>query len=159
MPVIAASREQAALCASLSAAPQRLFNSFWPGPLTVILPALDSLAPALLGPHNKVALRVSSSPASCALANLCGFPLSASSANISGCRPARASGEISPQLLQAMEENNADFGIFAGECPAASLPSTIVEPVAGNDGYKLRILRHGAISQALLARENFEILL
>lgn len=159
MPVIAASREQAALCARLSAAPQKLLNTFWPGPLTVILPALDSLAPALRGPQNKVALRVTSNPAASGLANLCGFPLSASSANISGCPPARVFGEISPQLLQAMERNNADFGIFAGECPAASLPSTIVEPVPADEGYKLRILRHGAISQALLARKNFEILL
>lgn len=159
MPVIAADCAQAALCARLSAAPQRLLDVFWPGPLTVILPAMDSLAPALQGPHNKVALRVSSSPIASSLANLCGFPLSASSANISGCRPVRTCGEISPRLLQAMEANNVDFGIFSGECPADSMPSTIVEPLDETSGCKLRILRHGAINQALLARENFEILL
>ncbi len=66
---------------------RRLADAFWPGPLTLVLPARDSIAPELAGPDG-VGVRVSPNPVARALSAGIGRPITATSANLSGAVPA-----------------------------------------------------------------------
>ena len=137
LPLLAANTAQVAAVADLDALPDDL-AAFWPGPLTVILPARSGLSPALLNAHGQVAVRVTSHPLAATLAERTGV-LTASSANRSGCPPARTPGEAAA-ILRAW---GVTLPLLAGgPPPAGGLPSTIVEP-AGTGS--LRLLRQGAI--------------
>ncbi|MEO7271418.1 MAG: L-threonylcarbamoyladenylate synthase, partial [Vicinamibacterales bacterium] len=92
MPLIAASFEQAHAAALFGPAEQRLAEAFWPGPLSIIVPATVSIAPALRGPGGTVAIRVPDHAVARALAQALGFPITATSANLSG-QPAATSGD------------------------------------------------------------------
>lgn len=61
----------------------------WPGPNTWILPAAENLPRWLSGAHKSLAVRVTGHPVAAALCRACNSPLVSSSANPSGCRPAR----------------------------------------------------------------------
>ena len=64
-----------------------LARKFWPGPLTLVLPARDNIAPELAGPDG-VGVRVSPNPVARALGAGIGRPITATSANLSGTAPA-----------------------------------------------------------------------
>lgn len=49
-------------CREVPASASKLMDYFWPGPLTLVLPALESLHPHLVGPSGGVAVRQSSHP-------------------------------------------------------------------------------------------------
>jgi tRNA A37 threonylcarbamoyladenosine synthetase subunit TsaC/SUA5/YrdC len=66
---------------------------FWPGPLTIVLPAAPSVAPALRGPSGGIGLRCSSDPWAAALVKRFGAPVTSTSANRSGNEPARSGDE------------------------------------------------------------------
>ncbi|MFI5353894.1 MAG: L-threonylcarbamoyladenylate synthase [Candidatus Binatales bacterium] len=76
------------MVAEIPAAALRLADTFWPGPLTMILPARSGLNAALLGNNGGVGLRVSSHPIAHALVQRLGRPLTATSANLAGEPPA-----------------------------------------------------------------------
>src|SRR5262245_26821160 len=62
----------------------RLAAAFWPGPLTLIVPAASWIPGAVTAETDTVAVRVSSHPIASALASALGGPLTATSANKSG---------------------------------------------------------------------------
>jgi len=62
----------------------------WPGPNTWIMPAAENLPGWLCGAHGTLAVRVTDHPVAAALSRSCGMPLVSTSANPSGCRPARS---------------------------------------------------------------------
>ena len=66
----------------------RLADAFWPGPLTLVLPAAEHIDPWLLGPGGGVGLRCSTDPLARALVAGFGGPLTSTSANPSGLPPA-----------------------------------------------------------------------
>jgi len=69
LPLIAGNREAVLLCArDIPTAAHRLMAAFWPGPLTLVLPAADDLPRRLLGGGHTVGVRVSSHPIAAALA-------------------------------------------------------------------------------------------
>lgn len=135
-------------------AARALADAFWPGPLTLIVPAradceVCDLARAGL---DSVALRVPSHPIALALLEECGFPLAAPSANRSG----RVSPTTSAHVLEEFP-----FGLFAilegGPC-AIGIESTILRC----DEQGIAMLRPGAITRdsiealigPLLARQS-----
>src|SRR5579863_7327389 len=65
-----------------------LAEAFWPGPLTLVLPARDGILAPLIGDDGGVGVRVSSHPIARALAVGLGRPLTATSANLAGEPPA-----------------------------------------------------------------------
>ncbi len=157
LPMVAASREQVAQLCSLDAVPDRLFG-FWPGPLTLLLPRKPSsdLARQLANDEGLVAIRVSSHPLVNRLCATAHFPLTASSANISGSPPARYEEQLSSELLRRLDEYAPCSGILVPETdrdiPAGGLPSTIVRPL--DDGHLL-VLRQGAIAPQALQAAGF----
>lgn len=97
-----------------------LMARFWPGPLTLVLPAREGLPRALTGGKGRVAVRLSSHPVPRLLARRYGRPVTGTSANPSGHPPARTAKEVAERLPEV------DL-ILEGEPPQGLSPSTIVE--------------------------------
>jgi len=70
-----------------------LMDRFWPGPLTLVLPARPELSPYITGNTGTVGVRLSPHPVAAALLKTCGIPLTATSANKSNGKPAVTVGE------------------------------------------------------------------
>lgn len=150
LPVIIGEMSQLSL---LTAAPDalalRLAQAFWPGPLTILFPALPSLPVALSAGTGRVAVRLSSHPVAAGLSRLVGRPLVSSSANLSGQPAATHAAELAPWLLLAAQGGV----VLDGPEPAGGLPSTIVETLDD----KIRIRRPGAVSAEAILAAGFEI--
>jgi L-threonylcarbamoyladenylate synthase len=114
---------------------RRLSAVFWPGPLTIVMPARSGIPNALVGPDGGVGIRVSSHPIARALAYGLGRPITATSANRSGQAPARTIGEARATLGDKVKVF-VEGGTLTGD-----VPSTVVQ--CDRDG--LRLLRAGAI--------------
>lgn len=165
LPLLAADAAQAARAVRLEAAPP-LLRRFWPGPLSLLLPALPELAPQVRNAGGLAALRVTPHPLAARLAALAGGALTASSANFSGGRPAARAGELDAALLAALAaQEAAPDGCAAGllaarapeEEPGGGLPSTLALPLSGSGGRSLRVLRQGAVSAEALAAAGFRL--
>ena len=161
LPLLAADSTQAARAVRLDAAPRSLVERFWPGPLSLLLPALPALAPEARNDNGFAALRVTSHPLAAKLAALAGGPLTASSANFSGGAPAARAEELDPALLAALARDGTATGLLAARTPddepRGGLPSTLVEPLPG--GRSLRLLRAGAVSAEALTAAGFRLVL
>lgn len=72
----------------------RLMDTFWPGPLTLIFPALPSLPYQLTGQTGTVGIRHSPHQVANALIAACKAPITATSANISGYPAATSAEEV-----------------------------------------------------------------
>ena len=153
LPVILGALEQLEMVAAqVPEAAKKLIRRFWPGPLTLLLPALPSLPGLLHGESGKIAVRLSAHPVARELCLRAGFPLISTSANLSGEAPARTPEEVPPVLLEAA----GGFICPADHRPAGGLPSTIVE-IAENESGKLRLIRPGSVSLADLLHEGFTL--
>jgi len=112
---------------------QRLIEYFWPGPLTLVLPARATLPPQL-SPYPTVGVRIPAHEAACALLRASG-PLAATSANISG--------QISPLTAQEVQKQlggRIDLILDGGRTPGGE-SSTVVDCTMS----ELMILREGPI--------------
>jgi L-threonylcarbamoyladenylate synthase len=140
--LIAADRDSAfSLASEVPPAAARLADLFWPGPLTLILPARAGLPPRIAGPDRRFAVRVSPHPIARALTRALGRPITATSANLSGQPPARTLGEARAALGDKVKV------FLEGGTLTATAPSTIVSVTP--DGWT--IVREGAIKQRELA--------
>lgn len=162
LPLLAADREQAARAVRLEAAPERLLAAFWPGPLSLLLPALPGVAPEARNGEGLAALRVTSHALAARLAALAGFALTASSANFSGGAPSARTEELDAALLAALALSDGEAGLLAAataeEEPRGGAPSTLAQPCAGAEGVCLRVLREGAVSAKTLEAAGFRVL-
>ena len=143
IPIIVADREMLkSVVAEIPRIAQRLMDRFWPGPLTLVLPAKKNLPASLLNLDGGVGVRISSHPLATQLARELGRPLTATSANPSGKEPART-------IKEAMSYFSGRLEIFLdGGRLKGKKGSTVVEIVHG----KLRIVREGEISSQELER-------
>ena len=173
LPLLAAHAAQVDDVAELAAMPKGL-AAFWPGPLTVLLPARACLPQALVNAEGQVAVRVTPHPLAAQLAVEAGGALTASSANLSGGEAVRNPQQLDPALLDALQQmaqeipmpaSGKDFMhnqqpiLLGGPPPAGGLPSTVVEPLGcAKDGVcRLRVLRAGAVSVAELVTAGFTV--
>ena len=114
---------------------RRLAARFWPGALALVLDAAPALDRRLLGGAATVAVRVPAHPVARALAASFGFPVTATSANRSGCAPASDAGAVMAAL-------GDDVAVVLDAGPTAGgAPSTIVD-VRGDTPV---LLREGAV--------------
>jgi L-threonylcarbamoyladenylate synthase len=135
LPVIVADVEQArSLAARWPEAAQRLADAFWPGPLTLVIPAATSLPAELLAGAGTIAVRVPASEVARSLARLVG-PLVSTSANLAGEPPCLTVGMAAaafPTATLAFDQGRLE-----------GVPSTVVD-LTGPAG-ELRILRAGRV--------------
>jgi tRNA threonylcarbamoyl adenosine modification protein (Sua5/YciO/YrdC/YwlC family) len=123
-----------------------LVKAFWPGGLTVILPAQESLKWNLGETHGTVALRMPDDPIALELLSETG-PLAVSSANLTG-EPAAMTVEDAERMLGNSVEVYLDGGAVGSRYPAAGdgTGSTIVDATGLlRPGGSIRIVRHGVI--------------
>jgi L-threonylcarbamoyladenylate synthase len=143
IPLIAASFEQVER--TIGAMPPlagRLARAFWPGPLTLVLPAPDRLPAEVTGGGTTVGVRVPAHDVARALCEAVGGLLTATSANISG-EPATSEADV----VAARIGTRLDLIVDAGTTPGGPA-STIVEVI----GPEPRLIRAGAIAwDAVLA--------
>ncbi|HJU10085.1 MAG TPA: L-threonylcarbamoyladenylate synthase [Candidatus Binataceae bacterium] len=140
--LIAAEAEPAfALARTVPPNARLLAQAFWPGPLTMVLPAREGLNYVLIGPTGGIGVRVSPHPIARALATGVGGLLTATSANLSGQPPARTLAEAR-HALGTRIRFYVDGGALNSE-----LPSTVGE--FQTDG-SFRVVRRGAIDQAAI---------
>jgi L-threonylcarbamoyladenylate synthase len=102
----------------------RLAQVFWPGPLTLILPAASQILPQIHGATGKIGIRISSHPVSQALAAGAGGLLIATSANRTHQRAFQTPSEI-PGTFLSLVDGLVDAGPSPEDC--RGLPSTIVD--------------------------------
>jgi L-threonylcarbamoyladenylate synthase len=122
LPLIASDRKAAmSAAAEWPDAAETLARLFWPGPLSIVVPAAHFLPSALHAGTGKIAIRVSSHPVSSLLARVAGGLIVSTSANTAGAPPAGKPGNIGKELLRL-----AGVVLDSGELPGA-LPSTIVD--------------------------------
>lgn len=115
-----------------------LAEAFWPGALTIVVPAAPSVPAFMCAADGTVALRASASPVVQELVRACGSPLAVTSANTHGAPAPVAFSEVEPRVLAGV-----DVAIDAGATPCRDA-STIVAMRAG----AVCILRQGALSSA-----------
>lgn len=143
VPIIVADREMLnSVVTHVSPAAQKLIDRFWPGPLTLVLPAKKNLPGPLLNRDGGVGVRISSHPLAARLARELSHPITATSANPSGREPARSVEEAMGYFSEKLEIF-LDGGRLEGK-----KGSTVVEIVQD----KLRIVREGEIPSEELKR-------
>lgn len=123
------------LVSTVPAAYEPLINRFWPGPLTLIFPALPMLPGLLTAGTDTIGVRISSHRLAARICRQAGGAVTATSANVSGEQPA-----CGPAEIQAMFGNRVD-AIVDGGVLVQTAPSTIVHELNG----QLRLIREGCV--------------
>jgi tRNA threonylcarbamoyl adenosine modification protein (Sua5/YciO/YrdC/YwlC family) len=129
-----------------------LAGAFWPGGLTIVLPAQPSLSWDLGETQGTVALRMPNNPIALALLRSTG-PLAVSSANKTGMKAATTAQQAEEMLGDSIDAylDGGEVGVDYTREGLTETSSTIVDATALVSGAgKLRILRHGVISDEQL---------
>ncbi len=137
IPVLIADRGM--LSGLVSVVPQlaeKLIDRFWPGPLTLVLPARRAIPPPLVNAEGGVGVRISSQPIANELVQALGHPLTATSANPSG-RPAARTVQEAREYFSGQIDVVIDGGPLHSKAG-----STVVEIV----GDLIKIIREGDIA-------------
>jgi len=117
-----------------------LARRFWPGPLTIIVPASAKVPLKVTGNTGRLALRQAKSRVAGELVNLVGAPLISTSANISGHPTCRSGIEVF-----GMMDGRVDLVIDGGVCAGAGATTVdITEPY-------WRLIKTGAIDEKEIA--------
>ena len=127
----------ASLVRVLDAAARQCMDAFWPGPLSLLLPAAAGLPTQLTGGKDKVCVRCPGCETARALCRVFGGALTSTSANRAGEAPACSVG--------ALDLDGVALALDGGSL-APSTPSTVYDPATG------KVLRAGAIPKTALAR-------
>ncbi len=134
--LVAGSWAQVERVACLSMKVRRFAQGYWPGALTLILPVREEASlVAGVAVKGEVAIRYSSSPIVRRLTRRFGFPIVATSANISGQLASRSAKEVCAAGLEV------DF-VLDGGVLSMRKPSTVVR--VREDG-EVEVVRVGAI--------------
>ena len=137
MPVLVRSIDDAERLAYFSESAKILTHTYWPGPLTLVLPAKESV-PSALSPNRTVGLRSPKHAICQQLLGLCSGHLVGTSANLTGKPPATTTEEIVNQL-----GDRVDIVLDGGTTPLG-VASTVVDLTRDH----LIILREGPIARA-----------
>jgi len=119
----------------------KLAGAFWPGPLTVIVPASAKVPLKVTGNTGRLGLRQSRSKVVAALLENLRQPLIATSANISGQPTCRSGIEVFGKL-----DGRIDLVLDGGFCPGPG--STTVDIT----GPEWKLIREGAISEEAVSK-------
>ena len=117
-----------------------LARRFWPGPLTLIVPASEKLPLKITGNTGRLAVRQSKSNVANALVTALNQPLISTSANISGRPTCRSGIEVF-----GIMDGRVDLVIDGGVCSGAGATTVdVTEPV-------WKLIKQGAIDEKEIA--------
>ena len=141
IPLLVDSIDQAV---DLANNPPKLFftlaKEFWPGPLTLVVPASRQIPLKVTANTGKVGLRWPQAPFVVALITVLARPLTGTSANLSERPSCSTADEVDCQIGESLPL------ILDGGLTPGALPSTVVE-LSGESG---RIVREGGIPNSKL---------
>lgn len=141
LPLLVGSLDQAA---DLANDPPRVFfqlaEKFWPGPLTLVVPASRLIPLKVTANTGKVGLRWPKASLAVALIGAVGHPLTGTSANLSDSPACSTAGEVNQQLGKDLPL------ILDGGPTKGKLASTIVELF----DERARVIRPGVIPESEL---------
>ena len=121
---------------------RKVAEAFWPGPLTIVMPADPQLPDGVTAGTGSVGLRLPDDARLRALVAECGGRLTATSANVSGSEPATSAADV-----QRYFSSGVDLIIDGGEVQVTK-PSTVIDINANPP----RLIREGAISREQLKK-------
>lgn len=143
IPVLVADRAMLSrLVSEIPPMADKLIARFWPGPLTLVLPARQDIPKPLVNSDGGVGVRISNHPIAAAIVQMLGHPLTATSANPTGQSPARS-------IRQARDYFAGVIDIFIDGNKLTSRTGSTVAEIIGN---RIRIIREGEISREELQR-------
>ncbi len=122
---------------------RRLLERFWPGPLTVVIPALEPVRSTVCRGLDTVAVRIPAHPVARALIRAAGRPIAAPSANLSGRPSPTTAGHVLEDL-----GGRIPLILDGGPCDVG-IESTVLDL----SGAAAAILRPGVISAEQIAGE------
>ena len=133
---VSETKEMENFCHSIPESAYKLAEKFWPGPLTMVLPARDTVPKCTTAGLPTVAVRCPDNAVTREIIRLSGCPIAAPSANISG-KPSTTTAE------HVMHDHNGkiDAVVDGGPC-RVGLESTIVDLTEDRP----RLLRPGGIT-------------
>jgi L-threonylcarbamoyladenylate synthase len=125
---------------------EHIMNCFWPGAVTLIFKAKDTLPTNLTADTGKIGIRMPHHPVALALSMAVGVPLTATSANITGGLGCSTVSDIDPRISDKVDLI-LDAGPLKGGVGSTVVDVTVDPPI---------ILREGAIpaKDIFIALEN-----
>jgi L-threonylcarbamoyladenylate synthase len=129
---------------NVSATALQIMNHFWPGEVTVVLDAADSLPQNLTAGSGKIGVRRPQHPVAVALVKAVQGPITATSANLTGKKGCVRIDDLDPRIAEQLDII-LDAGPLKGGIGSTVVDVTIDPPV---------ILREGAVA----AKDIFAIL-
>jgi L-threonylcarbamoyladenylate synthase len=142
-PVLILVRHQDDLKELVTVVPEtavKLMAKIWPGGLTLVFPAAETVPAVLTAGTGKIGIRLPSHPVARALVAAVGRPITGTSANVSG-RPGCADIELLAERIATSAAVIIDSGALAGGAGSTVVDVTRGEPV---------ILRSGAVPDAVI---------
>jgi len=137
---IASQEQLQSVSKSIPALAQKIIDAFWPGPITVIVPASPQLATKVTAGLDTVGVRMPAHKIAFEFIRLAGVPIAAPSANSSGKpSPTRAA-----HVVHDLDGKIA--GILDGGVTGVGIESTVVDTT----GERVVLLRPGGISKEQL---------
>jgi L-threonylcarbamoyladenylate synthase len=112
-----------------------LMDRYWPGALTLVLPARAIVPSDVTAGTGTLGVRMSSHPIACGLVSTLGEPVTAPSANPSGFEPPTTAHAVVAYFAEGLELV-LDGGPTAGGAPSTVLDLTVDPP---------KIIRQGAV--------------
>lgn len=113
-----------------------LMNTFWPGGLTLVFDAADHVNTKLTAGRRKLGIRLPGHPVAKALVNSLDFPITGTSANLSGRPGCTQTDMLEPEIIE-----QADLILDAGPVQGGA-GSTVVDVTCTPP----KILRQGAVT-------------
>ena len=142
LPVLVSSLKEAHRLAYFPKIADKITDTFWPGPLTIILKRENNIQNFLGGNPNLIGLRMPNHSLTLKLTELCGGSLIGTSANRSGSKPARSAVEAEKQFGK-----NIDLILDGGHTPTET-SSTVIDL----SHEKPKIIRTGPITKNQLLK-------
>ncbi len=136
LPLICSDIEAARKIVGFTPSAEKLAARFWPGPLTMVLPARVKYSPWVNRGAGTLAIRVTDHPVAQRLAKLSGGVIVSTSANVSGGDPARSAEEA-----REIFGDKVDVILDGGPSPRSE-SSTVVDVT----GEEIWLLRKGPVS-------------
>lgn len=111
---------------------QKLAEAYWPGPLTIILPASEKVPKVVTGGLTTVAVRFPSHPIAQAVILRSGCPLAAPSANRSGSpsptNAQRVTEDMDGRIAAILDGGNCDVGVESTVIDLCHTPPRLLRP-------------------------------
>ena len=133
--LVSDSKMAESLCAKFPEPLRKLADHFWPGALTIVLPASDGVPAVVTANTGTVGVRVPDHSITRRIIELAGVPITGTSCNLTGKDP------VKDAIFVEQIFGDIIAGCVDAPCGVSTAPSTVVSYVNGEIG----LLRIGAI--------------